>query len=97
MSTIYAPEKTIEQPIKHETTQTETLGEKVENTVAKFLTEIGDQEASNIYNMVMAEVEAPLIKAVMRFTKGNQSKAAIRLGISRGTLRKKLKQYHIEH
>ncbi len=74
----------------------ETLGDKVENSVAKFLAEVGDQAASNIYTMVMAEVESPLIKAVMRHTKGNQSKAAILLGISRGTLRKKLKQYDIE-
>jgi len=33
---------------------------------------------------------------VLRYTQGNQSKAAEILGISRGTLRKKLKTYSIE-
>jgi Fis family transcriptional regulator len=43
--------------------------------------------------MVLAEVEVPLLEAVMEYTKGNQSRAAILLGLSRGTLRKKLKIY----
>ncbi len=41
----------------------------------------------------LQEVEAPLFKAVMNYTKGNQSKAAEMLGINRGTLRKKLRIY----
>jgi Fis family transcriptional regulator, factor for inversion stimulation protein len=97
-TTFITSENTIHPIITSEMIHGETLADKVENSVAKFLTEMGDQAqtASNIYNMVMAEIEAPLIKAVMRHTKGNQSKAAILLGISRGTLRKKLKQYDIE-
>ena len=43
--------------------------------------------------MVLAEVEAPLLEEVMTFTRGNQTRAAIMMGINRGTLRKKLKQY----
>jgi Fis family transcriptional regulator len=46
--------------------------------------------------MVMAEVEAPLLETVMRYTRDNQSKAAELLGINRATLRKKLKQYHLD-
>jgi len=33
------------------------------------------------------------LKAVLEYTKGNQSKAAILLGLSRGTLRKKMKKF----
>jgi Fis family transcriptional regulator len=43
--------------------------------------------------MVMSEVEAPLLEAVMRYTGNNQSKASIMLGLNRGTLRTKLKNY----
>ncbi len=43
--------------------------------------------------MVLAEVEKPLIEMVLQLTNGNQSKAAIVMGISRGTLRKKMAQY----
>lgn len=46
--------------------------------------------------MVLAEMEAPLLRAVMRYTNWNQSRAAKLLGISRGTLRKKLATYQIE-
>jgi Fis family transcriptional regulator len=38
-------------------------------------------------------VEVPLLQATLRHTNNNQSRAAELLGINRGTLRKKLKQY----
>jgi Fis family transcriptional regulator len=38
----------------------------------------------------MNEVERPMIESVLEHTQGNQSAAASILGISRGTLRKKL-------
>jgi len=42
---------------------------------------------------VISEVELPLFEAIMRYTRGNQSKAAQILGINRSTLRKKLEHY----
>ncbi|MCL5974465.1 MAG: hypothetical protein M1270_01290, partial [Gammaproteobacteria bacterium] len=42
---------------------------------------------------LMTEVEVPLLQAALAHTHGNQSRAAEILGINRGTLRKKLKQY----
>jgi Fis family transcriptional regulator len=45
--------------------------------------------------LVIGEVEKPLIEETIKYCKGNQSKAAELLGISRGTLRKKIKQYGI--
>ncbi|MBK2124191.1 helix-turn-helix domain-containing protein [Fangia hongkongensis] len=47
----------------------------------------------NVYELVMAEVELPLIEATMEYTGGNQSRAAKILGINRGTFRKKLAHY----
>jgi Fis family transcriptional regulator len=43
--------------------------------------------------MVLAEVEAPLLEEIMHYTRNNQTKASQMLGLNRGTLRKKLKQY----
>ena len=37
--------------------------------------------------------EAPMLEVVMKYTRHNQTKAAQVLGLNRGTLRKKLKQY----
>ena len=45
--------------------------------------------------MVMAQVEEPLLRAVMKATCGNQSKAAAMLGLNRGTLRTKLRHYKL--
>ena len=49
----------------------------------------------NVYELVMAEVELPLIEATMEYTGNNQSRAAQILGINRGTFRKKLAFYGI--
>ncbi len=76
--------------------QTYTLRESVNKALSNYFSKLGGQMPSDIYNMVVAEVEAPLIEAVMAFYKGNQSKAALVLGVSRSTLRKKLKQYHMD-
>jgi Fis family transcriptional regulator len=46
-----------------------------------------------LYDLVMREVELPLFQAVMDYADGNQSRAATILGINRGTLRKKLREY----
>jgi Fis family transcriptional regulator len=43
--------------------------------------------------MVLDEVERPLIETVMENTNNNQSIAARMLGLSRGTLRKKLRTF----
>ena len=48
---------------------------------------------NDVYQMVLAEVEAPLLEEIMRYTRNNQTKASQMLGLNRGTLRKKLKQY----
>ena len=54
---------------------------------------MGDQIPENLYALVMTEMEQPLLEAVMRYTRNNQSKAAMILGINRGTFRKKLAYY----
>ena len=43
--------------------------------------------------MVIREVEEPLFRAVLDYAQGNQSQAAGILGINRGTLRKKLREF----
>ena len=45
--------------------------------------------------MVLAEIEAPLLQEIMAYTRNNQTRASLMLGLNRGTLRKKLKQYNL--
>ena len=47
----------------------------------------------NLHQLVLEIVEAPLFRTVMELSRYNQSRAARVLGVSRGTLRTKLKQY----
>lgn len=69
------------------------LHDSVRQALESYFTQLKGQAPNNLYELVLAEVEVPLLEAVMEFTKNNQSRAAILLGLSRGTLRKKLKIY----
>ncbi|MFN3163361.1 MAG: DNA-binding transcriptional regulator Fis [Pseudohongiellaceae bacterium] len=74
-------------------TTSKTLRSEVEKALDRYFEQIGDESVSDLHQLVMAEVEEPLLQAVMRFTGNNQSKASIMLGLNRGTLRTKLKHY----
>jgi Fis family transcriptional regulator len=69
------------------------LHDSVRQSLENYLGQLKGPLPNNLYELILAEVEAPLMQAVMEYTKENQSKAAIVLGLSRGTLRKKLKMY----
>ncbi|WP_026376201.1 DNA-binding transcriptional regulator Fis [Aestuariibacter salexigens] len=69
------------------------LRDSVKQAVNKYLKQLDNTDIDNLYELVLAEVEAPLLEEIMTFTRGNQTRAAIMMGINRGTLRKKLKQY----
>ena len=82
--------KSVSQKIKEK-----PLSEQVKKAMKKYFATLGDTNPKNVYELVMAEVEPELLKAVMRYTNNNQSKAANVLGLNRATLRKKLHKYNI--
>lgn len=87
---------TLEKPQSAEfelTQKNQPLHDSVRQSLENYLSQVKDQLPSNLYELILAEVEAPLLECVMDYTKSNQSRAAILLGLSRGTLRKKLKMY----
>mgnify|MGYP000497986420 CR=1 FL=1 len=73
-----------------------TLQESVRLSISKYLQQIEGANISNIYDLVLAEVEKPLLETIMLHTRGNQSKAARWLGLSRNTLRKLLGKYKLD-
>lgn len=73
--------------------QNQPLHNSVRQAVENLIEESDGNLPKELYRLVLAQVEEPLLQQVMQFTKGNQSEAAIVLGISRGTFRKKLKIY----
>lgn len=70
-----------------------SLRDTVEQAVTGYFKHLEGQDVTDVYEMVLAEVEIPLLEVVMKYTRHNQTKAAQVLGLNRGTLRKKLKQY----
>ncbi len=69
------------------------LRDCVADSINTYFGALNGHPAGNLYNMVLAEIEEPLLYAVLQHTNGNQSKASEVLGINRGTLRKKLRTY----
>lgn len=74
----------------------EPLRDAVSDALAHYFEQLDGTAPNELYQLVMQQVEQPLLETVMAFTGGNQSKAAGLLGISRSTLRKKLAHYEIE-
>ena len=71
----------------------QTLRDNVHRALRNYFAHLDGQPVTDVYQMVLSEVEAPLLETVMEYTRGNQTKASVLLGLNRGTLRKKLKTY----
>lgn len=67
------------------------LRDSVKQALRNYLAQLEGQDVNDLYELVLAEVEHPMLDMIMQYTRGNQTRAANMLGINRGTLRKKLK------
>ena len=63
-----------------------TLDRLIERAVAADLA----SGHNDLYDRLLLAVERPMIRTVLNATRGNQVKAAERLGLNRNTLRKKI-------
>jgi Fis family transcriptional regulator len=70
-----------------------TLKQVVKDTLRNYFANIGGEQPIDFYSILLEEIERPLLEVLINHTHYNQVKMAHILGISRGTLRKKLKQY----
>lgn len=66
---------------------------QVERVVRQYFAVLGDEMPTDLYELILKEVEQPLLSVVLEKSRGNQTKCAQILGLNRGTLRKKLKTY----
>ena len=78
-------------------TSKKPLHKHTEDALNQYFANLNGDRPGDLYDLVIGEVERPLLKVVMDYTQGNQSQAAGILGINRGTLRKKLKTYSLNY
>ena len=69
------------------------LHEVVREALEEYISTLDGDAPRGLYEMVMREVERPLLECALNHCGGNQSRAAQCLGLSRGTLRKKLHEH----
>lgn len=69
------------------------LRDHAERALSDYFANLNGHRPAHLYDLVLREVEEPLFRTVLDYASGNQSQAAVILGITRGTLRKKLRQF----
>jgi Fis family transcriptional regulator, factor for inversion stimulation protein len=80
----------------HVGTRNKLLSNLTDECLHSYFENLNGHKPGDLYQLVLGEVEKPLFRAVLTYTNGNQSEAAEILGINRGTLRKKLKDYKLQ-
>ncbi len=72
------------------------LADSVKRSLERYFKDMDGEKPTSIYEMVLKNVEKPMIEMVLAQAKGNQTLAAEMLGINRNTLRKKLNEHAID-
>lgn len=71
------------------------MAECVHRTLEQYFRDLDGEKPTAIYEMVIANVERPMLEFILRHAKGNQTAAAQMLGINRNTLRRKLAEHQL--
>ena len=72
------------------------LADTVRRALERYFRDMDGERPSGIYDMVLKNVEKPMIETVLGEAQGNLTLAAAMLGIDRNTLRKKIQQLRIK-
>jgi len=89
MSAIFEPSVVVPEKIKPENY---SLSQHIKDLFQHYIISLNGEAPHNLYELFLSEFEKPFFEAILSYTRHNQSKAAALLGMSRGTLRKKLKE-----
>ena len=71
------------------------IARTIEQNLNQYFRTLDGEPAHGVYDMVLRQVEKPMLRCVMAQCGGNQSKAAAMLGLNRNTLRKKLLEHDL--
>ena len=70
--------------------QTNEIADCVKRSLEKYFKDLDGEKPRSVYDMVIRNVERPMLEAILDHAEGNQTIAAEMLGINRNTLRKKM-------
>ena len=76
--------------------QSSELSDCVRKSLERYFKDLDGEKPRSVYEMVLKNVEKPMLEAILNRADGNQTIAAEMLGINRNTLRKKIQQYKIK-
>jgi len=76
--------------------RTNELSDCVKRSLERYFKDMDGEKPTSIYEMVLKNIEKPMIETVLGKASGNQSLAAEMLGVTRNTLRKKMQQLRIK-
>lgn len=65
----------------------------VAHVLDRYFADLDGEAPAALYELVMRQVERPLLEYALRRSNGNQTQAAELLGITRNTLRRKITDY----
>jgi Fis family transcriptional regulator len=72
------------------------IAETVRRSHERYFRDLDGAKPCAIYEMVLRNVEKPMLETVLAKAEGNQTVAAEMLGINRNTLRKKMQEHKIK-
>ena len=72
------------------------ISDAIKRSLERYFKDMDGEKPTSIYDMVLKNVEKPMIELVLGQTEGNLTQAATMLGIDRNTLRKKMQLLRIK-
>ena len=76
--------------------QTNEIADCVRRSLERYFKDLDGEKPRSVYDMVLRNVERPMLEIVLDRAEGNQTVAAQMLGINRNTLRKKIHSLKIK-
>ena len=75
--------------------RSEDIAECVSRALERYFKDLDGEKPTGVYDMVLRNVERPMLEIVLKHAGGNQTVAAEMLGINRNTLRRKLTDHDL--
>ncbi len=87
----------LQERIPEPTRSESTLRDAAARVVRRYLHDLNGSECRDLYDLMLSQVERPVLEEALRHCGGNLTRTSELLGMNRATLRKKLAELGIPH